>query len=153
MAGELEWSEGEPAMNLYEAPGLFGAHKDHMALTVLVPLTAPSAFAGGGTGFWGPASSSASADGSNPDGDAVIVTPAAGDALVFGGDVTHGGMLITAGRRSVLVASFFDADAGLARGPDVHGSSRRRPRRPGLFGVIGSISETDSSRRGAGPRR
>ena len=51
-------------------------------------------------------SSSASADGSNPDGDAVIVTPAAGDALVFGGDVTHGGMLITAGRRSVLVASF-----------------------------------------------
>ena len=27
-------------------------------------------------------------------------------ALVFGGDVTHGGMLITAGRRSVLVASF-----------------------------------------------
>ena len=47
MAGELEWSEGEPAMNLYEAPGLFGAHKDHMALTVLVPLTAPSAFAGG----------------------------------------------------------------------------------------------------------
>jgi hypothetical protein len=106
MAGELEWSEGEPAMNLYEAPGLFGAHKDHMALTVLVPLTAPSAFAGGGTGFWGPASSSASADGSNPDGDAVVVTPSAGDALVFGGDVTHGGMLITAGRRSVLVASF-----------------------------------------------
>ena len=39
MAGELEWSEGEPAMNLYEAPGLFGAHKDHMALTVLVPLS------------------------------------------------------------------------------------------------------------------
>ena len=106
MAGELEWSEGEPAMNLYEAPGLFGAHKDHMALTVLVPLTAPSAFAGGGTGFWGPASSSASADGSNPGGDAVVITPAAGDALVFGGDVTHGGMLITAGRRSVLVASF-----------------------------------------------
>ena len=35
-------SEGEPAMNLYEAPGLFGAHKDHMALTVLVPLTSRS---------------------------------------------------------------------------------------------------------------
>ena len=41
-------------MNLYEAPGLFGAHKDHMALTVLVPLTAPSAFAGGALGSGDP---------------------------------------------------------------------------------------------------
>ena len=134
MAGELEWSEGEPAMNLYEAPGLFGAHKDHMALTVLVPLTAPSAFAGGGTGFWGPQASTASADGSNPDGDAVIVTPSAGDALVFGGDVTHGGMLITAGRRSVLVASFStrtpdsppDRTYGLQPAPSEAAGSLRR---------------------------
>jgi len=134
MAGELEWSEGEPAMNLYEAPGLFGAHKDHMALTVLVPLTAPSAFAGGGTGFWGPNQSASSADGSNPDGDAVVVTPSAGDALVFGGDVTHGGMLITAGRRSVLVASFStrtpdsppDRTYGLQPAPSEAAGSLRR---------------------------
>ena len=52
MAGELEWSEGEPAINVYTAGGRFGAHKDHLALTVLVPLTAPDEFAGGGTGFW-----------------------------------------------------------------------------------------------------
>ena len=134
MAGELEWSEGEPAMNLYEAPGLFGAHKDHMALTVIVPLTSPSAFAGGGTGFWPPQASAASADGSDPDGDAVIVTPAAGDALVFGGDVTHAGMAITAGRRSALVASFStrtpdspaDRTYGLQPAPtDATGSLRR----------------------------
>ena len=140
-------------MNLYEAPGLFGAHKDHMALTVLVPLDGAERLRGRGTGFWGPASSSASADGSNPDGDAVIVTPAAGDALVFGGDVTHGGMLITAGRRSVLVASFS------TRTPDSPqigrtASSRRRPRRPARSGVIGSyFVKPDSSRRGADPRR
>ena len=52
MAGELEWSEGERSINVYTAGGRFGAHKDHLALTVLVPLTAPDEFTGGGTGFW-----------------------------------------------------------------------------------------------------
>ena len=52
MAGELEWSEGEPAINVYTEAGRFGPHKDHMALTVLIPLTCPTRFSGGGTGFW-----------------------------------------------------------------------------------------------------
>ena len=53
MAGELEWSEGEPAINVYKAGGGFGAHKDHMALTFILPLTCPTQrFSGGGTGFW-----------------------------------------------------------------------------------------------------
>ena len=52
MAGELEWSEGEPAINVYSANGRFGAHKDHLALTVLIPLTSTATFTGGGTGFW-----------------------------------------------------------------------------------------------------
>jgi hypothetical protein len=43
MAGELEWSEGEPAVNVYTASGEFGPHKDHLAVTVLLPLTAPAA--------------------------------------------------------------------------------------------------------------
>ena len=48
---------------------------------------------------------------------------------MFRGDVTHGGMLITAGRRSVLVASFS------TRTPDSPQTGRtalgrRRPRRP-----------------------
>ena len=44
---------GEPAINVYTADGRFGPHKDHLALTVLIPLTSPSRdFAGGGTGFW-----------------------------------------------------------------------------------------------------
>ena len=51
-ARELEWSEGEPAINVYTADGFFGTHKDHLALTLLMPLTAPSEFSGGGTGFW-----------------------------------------------------------------------------------------------------
>ena len=37
--------------NVYGGGGYFGCHKDHLALTVLIPLTNPSAdFAGGGTG-------------------------------------------------------------------------------------------------------
>jgi hypothetical protein len=48
MTGELEWSEGEPAINVYTADGRFGAHKDHMALTVLIPLSSPADFTGGG---------------------------------------------------------------------------------------------------------
>ncbi|MEO0475518.1 MAG: hypothetical protein AAF085_06055, partial [Planctomycetota bacterium] len=44
--------------------GRFGAHKDHMALTVLIPLTSPSDFHGGGTGFWSPRD--ATTDGAEP---------------------------------------------------------------------------------------
>ena len=37
MQGALEWSEGEPAINIYQGGGYFGAHKDHLALTILIP--------------------------------------------------------------------------------------------------------------------
>jgi len=39
---ELEWSEGEPAINIYQE--CFGCHKDHLALTILIPLTSPLEF-------------------------------------------------------------------------------------------------------------
>ena len=116
MAGELEWSEGEPAINVYTAGGRFGAHKDHLALTVLVPLTAPDEFAGGGTGFWAADSGgpplpglekSELADGGAP-ADAVVLKPPLGTALVFGGDLTHAGMDVRRGSL-VLVASFSTA--------------------------------------------
>lgn len=46
MQGALEWSEGEPAINIYQGGGYFGAHKDHLALTVLIPLTSADKFEG-----------------------------------------------------------------------------------------------------------
>ena len=101
MAGELEWSEGEPAINVYTAGGRFGAHKDHQALTVLIPLTAPDEFAGGGTGFW-----TAEQRGHRVEGPSVVLRPEAGSAMLFGGKVTHAGLEITSGRRVVFVASF-----------------------------------------------
>lgn len=105
-----------------------------MALTVLVPLTDPDAFMGGGTGFWPPAQSLAAGDGGAPGGEPTVVTPARGTAIVFGGDVTHAGMTIQAGRRSVLVASFStktsaspaDRTYGLQPAPDAAAGSLRR---------------------------
>ena len=39
--------------SVYQGNGYFGAHKDHLALTILMPLTsAETDFEGGGTGYW-----------------------------------------------------------------------------------------------------
>ena len=104
MMGELEWSEGEPALNLYQATGYFGAHKDHLALTVLIPLTSPTGdFSGGGTGFW---AGNRLVDENPEDPPTAVLKPPAGSALVFGGDVTHAGMPVETGFRSVFVCSF-----------------------------------------------
>ena len=47
------------------------------------------------------------ADGQAPAGaPTVVLKPPLGTALVFGGDLTHAGMDVEAGLRSVLVASF-----------------------------------------------
>ena len=101
---ELEWSEGEPAINVYESGGQFGPHKDHLALTVLIPLTGPPTFDGGGTGFWaGNRDVDENQRTSQPD---LILTPSPGSALIFGGDVTHAGMPVVKGLRSVFVCSF-----------------------------------------------
>ena len=111
-AGELEWSEGEPAINVYTQNGYFGAHKDHLALTVLLPLTSPTKdFSGGGTGFW----AGNRAVGEDPDSPPTkILRPELGTALIFGGDVTHAGMPVEDGTRAVFVASFSTRTAASA---------------------------------------
>lgn len=104
LMGELEWSEGEPAINVYESEGYFGCHKDHLALTVLIPLTSPGdQFLGGGTGYWRGNRMVDENPSTPPD---VVLTPEKGTALVFGGDVTHSGMPVEEGYRSVFVCSF-----------------------------------------------
>lgn len=107
MMGELEWSEGEPAINVYTEGGGFGHHKDHMALSVLIPLSDPDDFAGGGTGYWSAAACPPSwPDGAPPETEPdAVVRPPLGTAIVFGGDVTHAGLPIDLGLRSVFVAS------------------------------------------------
>ena len=68
---------------------------------MLIPLTAPDEFAGGGTGFW-----TAEQRGHHVEGPSVVLRPEAGSAMLFGGKVTHAGLEITSGRRVVFVASF-----------------------------------------------
>ena len=104
MAGELEWSEGEPAINVYTEQGGFGTHKDHMALTVLLPLT--TGFEGGGTGFWSAQDELAFGDGSPAGPPTKVIRPPLGTALIFGGDISHAGMPVQSGLRSVFVCSF-----------------------------------------------
>jgi len=104
--GELEWSEGEPAINVYDTNGYFGAHKDHLALTILIPLSSPDDdFTGGGTAFW---KGNRDVDENlTPDKPpTTIIAPLSGSALLFGGDVTHAGMPVETGTRTVFVCSF-----------------------------------------------
>ena len=94
---------------MYTHAGGFGTHKDHMALTVLIPLTSPENgdFKGGGTGFWSKRDEEMGQFEMNRDGGpTAVIRPPLGTALIFGGDLSHAGMPVESGVRSVFVASF-----------------------------------------------
>ena len=104
----LQFSEGEPAINVYHPGGEFLPHEDKQRLTILIALSdaASGAFSGGGTAFW-------SEEDRGPDGsNAKTVPPTrtvhapAGTALIFCGVVTHGALPVVSGQRTVFVASF-----------------------------------------------
>mmetsp|Transcript_67210 Transcript_67210/g.108966 ORF Transcript_67210/g.108966 Transcript_67210/m.108966 type:complete len:203 (+) Transcript_67210:30-638(+) len=106
---QLVFASGEPAINVYEAGGTFEAHEDKQSLTILVALSEPCAFEGGGTAFWSVADCGVSYNFNrvaDPETPTCVVRGAAGSALVFGGQVTHGGRRLLTGQRAVLVASF-----------------------------------------------
>lgn len=98
---KLHFSSREPAINVYTAGGEFLAHKDSQALTVLIPLSSPEQFTGGGTAFWGQDSR-----GHRVEEPSIILKPEKGTAMLFGGSVTHAGIPVENGCRAVFVASF-----------------------------------------------
>jgi len=107
---KLGFTRGEPAINVYSSGGHFCMHQDKQALTVLLPLSETSAFAGGGTSFWsladrGPAGASHTYR-HRTEQPTLHLTPPAGTALLFGGTVAHAGSAVSAGERIVFVASF-----------------------------------------------
>ena len=116
----LTFTHNEPAVNVYTHGGDFSPHKDLQALTVLVTLTSPSAFEGGGTAFWSAADNDIPIDvlapatmadappglRRNVSAPTLVLKPPAGTALLFGGDITHAGQPVTSGQRAVFVASF-----------------------------------------------
>lgn len=81
--------------------------QDQEALTVLVPLSSPEDYEGGGTAFWSVADAGPGAkhakEGATPT---MVLRPPAGKALVFGGSVTHAGQAVIGGQRCIFVASF-----------------------------------------------
>jgi len=101
-ARELEYAPREPAVNIYAPGGTFAPHKDYQALTVLVTLSSPDCFRGGGTGFWSRADS---ADDLTPT-PSLVMRPPRGSVLLFGGGLMHSGLELETGSRAVFVASF-----------------------------------------------
>lgn len=102
LQGGMEFASREPAVNIYSAGGSFLPHEDGHSLTVLIPLSSPDdGFTGGGTAFWSEDSRGARVVAPN-----LVLRPRAGTAMLFGGRVTHAGLVVETGERVVLVASF-----------------------------------------------
>ena len=112
-----DYSPGEPAVNIYTTGGEFAPHTDKQSVTLLVPLSAADAFKGGGTAFW-PESHLGRKKGADDDiaydencrsnwlPHTHKLSPPAGTAIIFGGDVTHAGLPVTSGTRHLFVMSF-----------------------------------------------
>ena len=104
---QLDYSIREPAINVYEKQGQFVMHKDHHALSIVIPLSDPKKdFQGGGTAFW---MQSHPVDGM--DRPSIVLKPKPGTAMLWGGRVTHKGMPVSDGTRVVIVASFSGPDS------------------------------------------
>ena len=112
----LTFARGEPAVNIYTTGGCFRPHEDHESLTILVPLSDPEAFEGGGTAYWpcDPAPT-AGAAGGNDMSPSFVLKPIAGSAILFGGTVWHAGQPVVTGERGVFVASLSLASEGERR--------------------------------------
>ena len=82
-------------------------HKDHQALTVLLPMSEPieSVFTGGGTKFW-PPEAVRNGVGVGADDWSAVLWPPAGTAMLFGGSVDHAGVPVLTGKRVMFVSSF-----------------------------------------------
>jgi hypothetical protein len=75
-------------------------------LTLLISLSDDHSFTGGGTAFWSANATRCALNSSAMDVPAFVLTPPAGTALMWGGNVTHAGQPVHSGRRTVFVASF-----------------------------------------------
>jgi len=103
---KLDFTPNEPAISVYTAGGYFRPHIDGERLTVLLPLCSGDAFGGGGTAFWS-VSDATQIERTGADlPPTLVVTPPAGTAMLWAGDVVHAGRPVSSGERVVLVASF-----------------------------------------------
>ena len=143
----IGFTGGEPAINVYTAGGGFKAHQDKQSLTILVSLSPGDDFAGGGTAFW-------STEDAGPPGrtreyltrtstPTLLLRPPVGTALLFGGVVTHAGVAITSGERSVLVASFSPSSGGDGRSDFSRRLLQTAPELRASIWILGALEGLD----------
>lgn len=101
----LEFSEGEPAINVYSSEGEFKPHKDKESLTLLLNLSGEDEYSGGGTAFYSLADLKSSEYKIRPT-VTTAVRPPKGVAVIFAGSVMHAGLPVLSGNRCVFVGSF-----------------------------------------------
>ena len=106
----IRFAAAEPVVSVYTAGGGLYPHEDLEALSVLIPLSPPDAYMGGGTSFW--------PDGCarHPNGHPNCGTPTAapscvlkpprGSAMLYGGGLLHEAAEVSSGIRHVFVCSF-----------------------------------------------
>jgi hypothetical protein len=92
---------GLPQCASHHPAGEFNAHVDRQTLTMLIPLSPPDGYVGGGTGFW-----SGDAGDQRSEPPSVVLRPSPGSALLYGGSVLHAGMPVLSGCRVIFLASF-----------------------------------------------
>lgn len=102
---DLLYAVNEPAINIYDVGGEFRPHRDKHHLSILVPLTSPDEFGGGGTAFWPEAACAGRRVRRGCETANHTLKPTAGSAMLFGGEHMHAALPVTAGTRVVLVAS------------------------------------------------
>jgi hypothetical protein len=133
---DLFYAAGEPAINIYEVGGQFLPHRDKHSLSVLVPLTSPEGFSGGGTAFWPLEECAGRRVRRGCETPTHLLKPSAGTAMLFCGELMHAALPVTAGTRSVLVASLsaeafrFGVPAESQRGRSRARATTPRARRP-----------------------
>mmetsp|Transcript_1197 Transcript_1197/g.3361 ORF Transcript_1197/g.3361 Transcript_1197/m.3361 type:complete len:360 (+) Transcript_1197:38-1117(+) len=97
----LKYHSLEPCINRYTHGGDYHRHTDDFNVTLLVSLSEPDSFVGGGTNFWPQGLTSAESDLAGP----VLVQPRRGTGVIFNGNVEHSARVVERGIRHTYVAS------------------------------------------------
>ena len=104
----IVFPEAEPAVNVYRSGGNFPLHDDGYDMSIVINLSPPGAFEGGGTQYWREMDDDKwqqNADGTQRR-EPTLIEPPQGSALIFNGNITHAGRATTRGTRHVFVSSF-----------------------------------------------
>ena len=102
----IVFPEAEPAVNVYCSGGNFPLHDDGYDMSIVINLSPPGAFEGGGTQYWREMDDDKWQQNGTQTREPTLVQPPQGSALIFNGNITHAGRATTRGTRHVFVSSF-----------------------------------------------